>query len=166
MNTRRLLTLTLVAIPAMAIAADSVVMKPGRWIETAVPTSIMVGGKAQPVGPDQSKTKSICLSAAEAADPRSYFAVAVKTKACTPPMGGVADGKIELASSCAKDPAAADSEARAIKINGTYGAETYAAKAVMTTSFGNAPVELKLDIAGHFDGVCKGDEDPRSEAAK
>ncbi len=162
----RVLLLTLVALPAMAIAADSVVMKPGRWIETAVPTSIMVGGKAQPVGPDQSKTKSICLSAAEAADPRSYFAVAVKTKACTQPMGGVADGKIELASSCAKNPAAADSEARAIKIDGTYGAETYAAKAVMTTSFGNAPVELKLDIAGHFDGVCKGDEDPRSEATK
>ena len=162
----RVLLLTLVALPAMAIAADSVVMKPGRWIETAVPTSIMVGGKAQPVGPDQSKTKSICLSAAEAADPRSYFAVAVKTKACTQPMGGVADGKIELASSCAKDPAVADSEARAIKINGTYGTEAYAAKAVMTTSVGNAPVELKLDIAGRFDGVCKGDEDPRSEATK
>ena len=166
MNPTRALTLGLAAIPAMAIAADSVVMKPGRWIETAVPTSIMVGGKAQPIGADDAKTKSICLSAAEAANPRSYFAVAVKTKACTPPMGGVADGKIELASSCAKDPAAADSEARAIKITGTYGAETYAAKAVMTTSFGNAPVELKLDIAGHFDGVCKGDEDPRSEAAK
>ena len=166
MGPTRALTIALVAIPTVAIAADSVVMKPGRWIETAVPTSIMVGGKAQPIGADDAKTKSICLSAAEAANPRSYFAVAVKTKACTQPMGGVADGKIELASSCAKDPAAADSEARAIKSDGTYGAETYAAKAVMTTSFGNAPVELKLDIAGHFDGVCKGEEDPRSEAAK
>lgn len=165
MNTGRLLTITLAAIPAMAIAADSVQMKPGRWIETAVPTSIMVAGKPQAIGPEQSKTKSICLSDAEAANPRSYFAVAVKTKACTQPMGGVADGKIELASSCAKDPAAADSEARAIKINGTYGAENYAAKAVMTTKFNTAPVELKLDITGRFDGVCKGDEDPRTEAA-
>ena len=164
MNTGRLLALALVAIPAMAIAADSVQMKPGRWIETAVPTSIMVAGKPQAIGPEQSKTKSICLSDAEGADPHSYFAVAVKTTACTQPMGPVAGGKIELASSCAKDPAVADSEARSIKINGTYGAENYAAKAVMTTRFNNAPVEFKLDITGRFDGVCKGDEDPRMEA--
>ena len=162
----RVLLLTLAALPAMAIAADSVVMKPGRWIETAVPTSIMVGGKAQPIGPDDAKTKSICLSAAEAGDPHSYFAVAVKNTACTAPTGTVAGGKIALASSCAKDPAVADSVARDIQIAGTYRAQAYAAKAVLTTSVGTAPVEFKLDIAGHFDGVCHGDEDPRTEAAK
>ncbi len=166
MKFTRILMTGLAALPAGTIAADSIQLTPGRWIETATPESITVGDQVQDISPGDTKTKSLCLSAAEGADPRKYFAVAEQNALCTPPIGTVAGGKIALGNHCAKDPAKADSQERELEINGTYGAESYAAKAVMTTSFGNAPVVIQLAIAGHFDGACHGDEDPRTGPAK
>ena len=165
MKFTRALLLTLAALPAMAIAADSVQLKPGRWIETATPESIMVGGKAQPLAPEDTKTKTLCLTDAEAAEPRLYFATAEDNDLCTAPSGTVAGGKIDLGNICRAD-AASRQEERVLKIDGSYGPERYAAKASMKTHAGANDVEIRIAVAGRFDGACKGDEDPRTGTPK
>lgn len=161
MTLSRALLLTLTALPAMAIAADSVQLKPGRWIETATPESIMVGGKAQPLAPEDTKTKTLCLTDAEGTDPRLYFATAEDNALCTAPSGSVAGGKIDLGNTCRAD-AASQQEERVLKIDGSYGPERYLVKASMKTHAGPNDVEIRIDVAGRFDGACKGDEDPRA----
>lgn len=162
----RILLLASVALPAVALAADSVQVKPGRWVETAIPTSILVNGQAQPISPSETTVKKRCLSAAEGADPRLYFGTTGRKALCTPPSRTVAAGEVAIANHCDKDPASPDSQARDLSITGTYGAQRYAAKAVMTTKFGDAPIEVHLAVTGQFDGQCKGDEDPIAAPAK
>ena len=118
-------------------------------------------GSLRLIGDYNIKTKTLCLTDAEGANPRLYFATAEKNALCTPPSGTVAGGKIALGNICRADVASGEEE-RVLRIDGTYGPELYSAKASMKTHAGANDVEIRIDVAGRFDGACKGDEDPRT----
>ena len=153
------------AFPAIALAANSVRMKPGRWVETNMTQSATFDGKPLNL-PAETETKTICLSAAEGADPGKYFATVKDKQRCTVPTGSVKGGKIALTSTCNDG-----TKAPAINIQrdviGTYGSAAYSVKATVTAISDNHNKAIVImAINGRFDGTCHGDEAARPESAK
>lgn len=144
-----------------AIAADSVQLKPGRWIETAVPEWVTISGTAVPLPSKDPQTKHVCLTEAEAADPKLYFATIKDTDRCGTPTGDVAGGKIALVGTCITDGAQVTSSQ--IAIDGSYGGERYSAKAKMNADMDGKPMVVMLSVEGRFEGACRGDEERRTE---
>ena len=159
---KRSLLGALAVLSSTAIAADSVQLKPGRWIETAVPDWITISGTAVPLPSKDPQTKHVCLTEAEAADPKLYFATIKDKDRCGVPTGDVAAGKIALIGSCVTD-GAKDTSSQ-IAIDGSYGGERYSANAKMNADMDGKPMVVMLSIEGRFDGACRGDEEKRSEA--
>lgn len=161
----RIATFGLVAVSATSLAADSVQLKPGRWLETMVPKSIVVAGKPLDIANSTSTIKIVCLSAAEGAEPRLYFAAIKDKDRCVAPTGGVANGKIALASRCSNGdkikPIAAE-----LDVQGTYGGENYAVTAKMSTLVDGKAAVMTMDATGHFEGPCRGDEEKHNESAR
>lgn len=155
MRIRPILAAAIVLVPAMALAADSVQMTPGRWVETFTTTSATIGGTAVPaaqLGPPASKP--VCMTAAEAADARSFFQARSGGSACGDPTGTVGGGAIALAATCARDGAAPV----AIEVKGTYGKATYNAAIRAQGGSGATGTLVTMTVTGRYEGACRGDE--------
>lgn len=153
-----------VALATPAIAADSVQLKSGRWIETAVAESMTMSGKPVVIPPAGPQIKHVCLTIAEAADPKLYFATVKSKDRCAIPAGTVNAGTIALVGTCTND--GAPGTASEIAIDGSYGGERYAAKARLTADMDGQPMVIVMNINGRFDGACHGDEESNGELAK
>ena len=158
---KRPLLAAVAVLSTTAMAADSVQLRPGRWIETVIPEEVTMGGTAVPI-PSSPQTKLVCLTEAEAADPRIYFATIKDEDRCGAPTGTVAAGKIALNGNCIQD--GTPNTSTQIAIDGSYHGERYAAKARMNADMDGTPMVVRLSIEGRFDGACRGDEERRSEA--
>ncbi len=157
--------LAFAALPAIVLAADSVVMKPGRWVETTTTQSATFDGKPMSL-PDKPQIKPVCLSAAEGADPRLYFATVKDKERCVAPTGSVKGGKIALTSTCNNSANASPINIQ-VDVNGTYAREAYSASATMiAVSDNHNKAIVMMAITGRFDGSCHGDEETRQGSAK
>jgi hypothetical protein len=147
----------IVAVPAAAMAGDSLQFSPGRWEETITVTAIRVGGQefhdAQ-VGKSE-RLKFECISGEEATNPEYYFKHSGEHRKCSGLEGTVAAGRIHLTSNCV-DP---DIGPGTLVMDGTYGRERYEASVKATGDIRGKPFIIDSVVEGRFVGVCRGDEE-------
>ena len=154
----------LIIMSTTTLAADSVQLRPGRWIETAIAESAMMNGKPIELPRAGPQTKHVCLTIAEAADPKLYFATVKNKDRCGMPTGSVNAGRIALVGKCTNGgKSETPSE---IAIDGSYGGEAYAAKARMKTDMDGQAMTVVISVNGRFDGACHGDEEKHGDTSK
>ena len=151
-----MLAAAVAVLPVMALAADSVQMAPGRWMETFTTTGATVAGKAVPASAlGEPASKAVCMSAAEAADPQTYFqSRSGAGGSCAAPTGSVAGGTLALASTCARP----DGATVAIEVKGGYSKDSYNAAIRAQDGTGAAQTVVTMTVSGKYEGACRGDE--------
>jgi hypothetical protein len=146
----------IVLLPTIALAADSVQMTAGRWVETFTTTSANIAGKAVPAAQlGEAVSKPVCMSPAEAADARTFFqSRGGGGSNCADPTGTVGSGKLALVSTCRQDGGAPV----VLEVKGDYGAATY--NAAIRAQSGAAPSQtvVTMTVTGRYEGACRGDE--------
>lgn len=152
----RAAALLLLTVPLAAMAADSVTMAPGRWIETTTTTAVTLGGSPAPGATlNQPASRPLCLTVEEAAEPARYFQSKTPSGACAAPTGTVASGQIRLAAACE----GANAPRMMIEVSGTYARDSYRAAIRAQSLVGGRPAVIDMTVAGRFDGACRGDEE-------
>lgn len=152
----RPIILASIAIPTAALAADSVSMQEGRYVETISVISATLDGMTIPseMMQDNTETKAVCFTPAIAADPGLYFLDDTDSD-CSTPEGAFGDGRFDLTSRCSIDGNASET----IRVVGTYGGSAYDSIATMAVQIPQGRMEMELAVTGRHDGACRGDEE-------
>ena len=147
------------AVPLMALADDSVRMKPGRWQETPTITSVLRNGVPVPAEAfrnTQDKLRFSCISPAEATNPTLYFMEHTPADNCSTPEGSVAGGRIAMHAQCKLKTTSAPAT---ISVEGAYSEQGYHTVIKALATFNGTPMEINFNVDGKFVGPCKGDEE-------
>lgn len=151
----RLIMLAAIAIPAATLAADSVSMDEGRYVETITLNSASLNGN--PISPDlfdgSTESKAVCFTPEIAADPSLYF-LHNSDNECTTPQGDIGDGRFDLSSRCSID----GKPPELIRVVGTYGGSGYDSIATMGVQLPQGRMEMEMTVTGRHVGACRGDE--------
>ena len=118
---RRALPIALAAAPLLLASAD-ITLTPGKWQVTNQPGVATLDGRELddlPLGPI--KTQELCLAAADAADPASFFARDTAAD-CRITSAKLAGGKVEIVGAC---PNPDDGHEGLLKLSGRYSADSY-----------------------------------------
>ena len=150
-------TAAILAFPLLAMSADSVTIEQGRWTETISTVSATLNGKPVPKDQlgDEVTHRSICITAAEAADPALYFKSQTIGGNCGAPTGTVGNGKMALAGACQ----AGENPAAIIELDGSYAGKSYRADIRAKSNPPAGEVIVNMRIEGAHEGQCRGDED-------
>lgn len=144
------------AVPAMAMAADTVTLTAGRWEVTTKLTKATIGGVAIPVASFGKYTKVdyACVTAAEAANAYTHFLGKEAGDQCTP-TGTAINGKINASADCDSQGGTYPSK---IDLVGTYARQAYDLDARTSMSSDRQQQDIEAHISGRFVGACRGDE--------
>ena len=96
------------------------------------------------------KTQTICVSAAQAADPVRFFAQDTQA-ACTITSGTAAGGQVKIAATC---PGAADGEPGRLEMSGRYAGASYAIDFATTAYGDNGKMTFSGKLTGRRVGNC------------
>jgi hypothetical protein len=143
------------AIPATALAADTVQLTAGRWEEVTTITGLTLGGKAIALDamPNRVTTKLTCISAEEALDPAKRFLKPDSQNRCEP-GGTVSGGRIALQGTCT------DSKFGRMIVTGagTYQPKSYEVSARLEGRAMDLPAVITMGIKARHVGICTGAE--------
>ena len=145
------------ALPLMAMAADTVTLSPGLWEQTVTTTALTIGGEPRSLDemPERTRTFTTCISEAEAADPTLFFMSRAGGGSCGAPTGTVADGKLALAATCDGDTGTA-----IVELQGNYSAHSFSAKVKAQSTIAGAPAVAEITLTGEHKGLCPVEEAP------